>query len=344
MSLKQEINLFTALQANKFGGVPVFIAHLCMSLEQMGYAPRIIRIAKKDHLSPKEFTHGQQVLYMSLESCKALAETAPSILCTPTSSGVSKEKFDPSIALFCEDYDVPVIIHDIAEFYPDVLERAKQGRIRVLCIRERVREQLKALGVEATFMPHPYVSFTGYATDLTSRWRGVGATRVDFRKKTAILVEANKLQRVADGPRVQLYGALNRMYAHHVLDKVDRDWRVNYHGDFEPTAWAAVLLYSRHQLAFDLTVIKGDGDGTQYSFLEAIDAGCVLVLHKEWIRTGKGEMRPGVNCLTVETPEEVATLLTSQKQYEEISERASHVLDVHSPEVVVPHYEEILKL
>jgi hypothetical protein len=36
----------------------------------------------------------------------------------------------------------------------------------------------------------------------------------------------------------------------------------------------------------DLSVIKKDGRGTQYTFLEAVDAGCSLVLHKAWEPTG----------------------------------------------------------
>ena len=36
----------------------------------------------------------------------------------------------------------------------------------------------------------------------------------------------------------------------------------------------------------DLSVIKGDGGGTQYTFLEAIHQDCILILHKEWVERG----------------------------------------------------------
>ena len=36
----------------------------------------------------------------------------------------------------------------------------------------------------------------------------------------------------------------------------------------------------------DMSIIKGDGGGTQYTFLEAIYNDCILILHKEWVEAG----------------------------------------------------------
>ena len=36
----------------------------------------------------------------------------------------------------------------------------------------------------------------------------------------------------------------------------------------------------------DMSIIKGDGGGTQYTFLEAIYHDCALILHKEWVEAG----------------------------------------------------------
>ena len=37
----------------------------------------------------------------------------------------------------------------------------------------------------------------------------------------------------------------------------------------------------------DMSIIKGDGGGTQYTFLEAIYHDCILVLHLDWINKGE---------------------------------------------------------
>ena len=37
----------------------------------------------------------------------------------------------------------------------------------------------------------------------------------------------------------------------------------------------------------DMSIIKGDGGGTQYTFLEAIHHNCILILHNEWIEKWK---------------------------------------------------------
>jgi hypothetical protein len=349
--IRQEINLFSSINQNKFGGVPVYIAHLAMSFEACGYAPRIIRMAKRDSLVPKSFTHGFPVVYMGIESCKALAESAPSILCTPTMLGDSKtDRFNPRVADFCEDHRVPVVIHDFAEFLPQLIERGRSGAIRVICIRERVKAQLAAMGVAATFLPHPYVMQSEWhAPEGAQRRRAGSCTRVDFRKKTEVLVQANLMLKDSPERRVTMHGALNRMYGHHILEKIDPNWMSMYRGTFPPSRVEALKLLSGYQLAFDLTMFKGggaggDGDGTQYAYLEAIEAGCTLVIHKEWIRTGKGEMQPDTNCLAVSVPEEVVELCRDDEAYPAIREASKALLAAHAPANVIPLYKEVMGL
>ena len=58
----------------------------------------------------------------------------------------------------------------------------------------------------------------------------------------------------------------------------------------------------------DMSTIKHDGGGSQYTFLEAIYQDCVLILHREWVNQGT-LWKEGVNCLAADTPEELASLL-----------------------------------
>ena len=49
---------------------------------------------------------------------------------------------------------------------------------------------------------------------------------------------------------------------------------------------SSIFFFSKSRFTFDLSKIKNDGGGTQYTFLEAIYQDCALVLHKEWVDQG----------------------------------------------------------
>ena len=58
----------------------------------------------------------------------------------------------------------------------------------------------------------------------------------------------------------------------------------------------------------DMSIIKSDGGGTQYTFLEAIYQDCLLILHNEWIN--KGDLFiSGYNCIGVSNENELAELI-----------------------------------
>ena len=48
----------------------------------------------------------------------------------------------------------------------------------------------------------------------------------------------------------------------------------------------------------DLSIIKYDGGGTQYTFLDAIYNNCILILHKEWIEKSN-IFQNKINCYAV---------------------------------------------
>ena len=47
----------------------------------------------------------------------------------------------------------------------------------------------------------------------------------------------------------------------------------------------------------DMSIIVGDGGGTQYTFLEAIYHNCALILHKDWVE--KETFKNRHNCYVV---------------------------------------------
>ena len=80
-----------------------------------------------------------------------------------------------------------------------------------------------------------------------------------------------------------------------------------------------------------MSIIKGDGGGTQYTFLEAIHHDCILVLHNDWIN--KGELFiSGHNCIGVSTAEELAEFIKndlSSSKYSEILMNSKKILENH---------------
>ena len=93
------------------------------------------------------------------------------------------------------------------------------------------------------------------------------------------------------------------------------------------------------QHAVDLSVIKGDGGGTQYSFMEAADAGAVNVIHRNWL-TGHSDdemvpfPRPGANCFAVGTAQELVDLLSenvSDVRRRRLVAGSDRLLSAHAP-------------
>ena len=58
----------------------------------------------------------------------------------------------------------------------------------------------------------------------------------------------------------------------------------------------------------DMTWIKNDGNGTQYTFLEAIHSDCAIVLNRKWLEI-EGDFKEGYNCYAVSNAEELKELL-----------------------------------
>ena len=53
-----------------------------------------------------------------------------------------------------------------------------------------------------------------------------------------------------------------------------------------------------------MSIIKGDGGGTQYTFLEAIYNDCILILHKIMVEAGD-TFKDKYNCYVVEKTDNI---------------------------------------
>ena len=83
-----------------------------------------------------------------------------------------------------------------------------------------------------------------------------------------------------------------------------------------------------------MSLIKGDGGGTQYTFFETWNAGTGLIIHADWLRPDD-EMRPGVNCIAVDGPAELASALLTTPS-DAVLAGGARTMQTHAPQRVAP--------
>jgi len=215
----------------------------------------------------------------------------------------------------------------VTENNEDILLR----HFRVITIRESVQEYLvNKFSVSSQFMPHPFFSYKIPKIDGMGH-KCVSIARIDFDKHTDILLKANQLMEDKSN-HIYLFGAENRLYVHHKLKDLNiaEYWKGKFPKNLSPVHGDKSILKDAKYM-IDMSVIKGDGGGTQYTFLEAIYHDCVLILNNEWI--SKGDLFvSGHNCIGVSDAAELAAFLTedlSPEIYDEIIENSQIILQDH---------------
>ena len=84
-------------------------------------------------------------------------------------------------------------------------------------------------------------------------------------------------------------------------------WKGKFPKNLAPTYENRSILKDAKYM-IDMSIIKGDGGGTQYTFLEAIHQDTLLILHNDWINAGT-TFKSGYNCIGISTPEELAEFI-----------------------------------
>ena len=156
----------------------------------------------------------------------------------------------------------------------------------------------------------------------------VSIARIDFDKNTDIILKANQL--IQDSKKkVQIFGAENRLYVHHKLGELDfyNFWKGKFDKDY-PLTYGGKDILKECKYVVDMSTIKNDGGGSQYTFLEAIYQDCVLILHRDWIKQGTTFIE-GVNCLASETPEELSAILSEDRDTSLLVEESRKLLKPH---------------
>lgn len=256
----------------KYGGWPTYTAHLYYGLVKAGHNVRLFRIGNRTEKNERDWGRGIKYRNLSLLDACILSSEMTSIITATT------QKFDKETEALIST-GAKVIIHDPTELkgnIPDLLKNSTD----VITIRPINVENLAKLGIQARYLPHPYMRNPNY---FSRRIKWAGAfSRIDWDKGTHFIIDAN--EKLPNDKKITIHGACNRMYAHH---KLPEGWEQYYAGQFSAdNLWGGAVLASRYQWAVDMSTISGDGGGTQYTFLEAIDAGTALILNEGWV-TGR---------------------------------------------------------
>lgn len=196
-----------------------------------------------------------------------------------------------------------IIIHDpttIEGPRGSILEKVRQK----ICIR---RACLKIVP-DAIFVRHPYTPIFTDAEALEDNPRGLALahSRIDFSKQTHVILQANKI--LPDDKKIVVVGRQNRAYAYFKLKKIETNW--SYDTEYPDVGGA----YQCRQFIYDvdLTRFDQDGGGTQYTFLEAADAGAIPVLWHEWLRHDTDITAD--NCFIVDSAESLAKLMIDHEE------------------------------
>ncbi len=310
--------LIAYLAKPRYGGWVTFTAHLHRGLRDAGYEPILVKVGNRTEKQLRNF--GRKIHYRNLSATDLLSVSKgiPTII-------AAMDKHHHDVANQMLKAGVPIVIHDPTELKPEVVAQVKNANVVV--IRDFMMKHLP----HATMIHHPYAPKRPARS--TDRKPAVALSRIDFDKHTELIVQAN--QKLVTP--IDVYGFCNSMYAHFKLEEVDPDWKRNYHGTFDADdLYAATRLATGYERVVDMSAIKGDGGGTQYTFLEAIDAGASLILNRDW--NPQGLLRDYAH--TAGTADELAELC--ERPMPDRSAIGNEILKVHDARNIARSFYEVV--
>jgi hypothetical protein len=261
------------------GGWPTYTAHLFHGLQEAGHSVQLWRLGNRTETKQRPFGRG-------LTYTNATAEYLAQIARTEKMHITAAEPAAAAAVATLLRAGATITIHDPTELKGGMVEalQAARQQVPVSVIRNVMHSHLESHGISCQFVPHPYQRMPP-TPKLGINHNAVAFSRLDWDKGTHHFVAHNKNH----GPEKAIYmwGAENRLYTHHKLVEIDPGWRRYYRGQWPvDDLWAGTKIAQRAHYALDFSAIKGDGGGTQYTFLEALDGGATLILNKEWLVNG----------------------------------------------------------
>lgn len=331
---------------NPGGGTTSFAIHLYTAMRMAGIDVVLYRLSDKPR-NPRILAKYKNVIteFLTPKAAMKIVHRNPSLLIAPEHS---KNLPEPDLLRDLIKAGMRVRIADPNEFkvYDYVDDETKKFIKRPICIRPTIKQFFR----DAFFIPHPYIrTFKGWiGKDLLERRSACSIARITFVKRPEIILAANRL--LPKEQQIIMCGAENRLFTYHRLMKLFPEFKQGGHN--LPLVWGASTREARkYKLAIDMTYFPDDGGGSQYSFMEAWDAGTVNIVHNDWLRY-KGEMEDDRNCLTVKGPNTLASLIKEaeksksfRKKLLKISKAGTkHLEEYHEPVAVAKKfYKELTR-
>lgn len=324
-----------ALHAN---GRLTYTTHLMESLRMAGNTVALFKVrAREENTLRPLFRDNKSFMYQNIDPTAALkiVEHTPSIITAPAYLGDEPEVSTTWKMLRA---GARLVLHDPKESEVHGYFDNKKLIHRPFC----VRHSMKAYYRDAVHIPHPYVrrntSHSG-----NRRRHAVSIARVAADKRTNLILSAN--ESLPKQLRVDVRGAVFRLYGRG-LEKKFPSYKMQ--SPF-PRVWGAGAAVCRdYKFMVDMTNYQGDGGGSQYTFMEAWDAGTIPVIHTGWLLPG-GEMRDQYafqpNCVSVTDDIDLAAFLRKAR-YDDMNmtilEGFKTLSKHHSPDKVAEAYVEEL--
>jgi hypothetical protein len=294
-----------------YGGWVTFTAHL----SHKTMSP-IFKVGKRTETRLRPF--GYNCSYQNVE-CDELCKKDNLLICALDKHYYSYLSMFPP--------DTKLVIHDPTEYKTG--KEFDISNFQIITIRSKVQEYLQTKGVSSILKYHPFYEYP-YSEKESLNYKYISISRIDFDKHTDIILKAN--EQLPNDKKIYLLGKENRLYVHHKLQDLNfqKYWLGKYPKTMPMTYENKDILDSCEYI-IDMSIIKGDGGGTQYTFLEAIYHDCILILHKEWTKQSD-LFQDKINCLAVSNETDIVNLLMNEISEEEkhtIRKNARNILDTH---------------
>jgi len=302
-----------------YGGWITYTAHLSLK----NNIP-IFKVGKRSEKSKRNFGYGTNYQLLKIEDiCKK-----ENLIIT----ALDKHYYE-YLHLFPKR--TKLVIHDPTELKttkkspnPLIINNLLQN-FDIITIRETVQKYIKEqFNIDSEYCPHPFFHYDKGNYESMDNF-AVSISRIDYDKNTDIILKCNKL--LDEDKQIKIFGAENRMYVHHKLKELDfqKYWKGKYPKTL-PLLYDDKDILSNCNYMIDMSTIKDDGGGTQYTFLEAIYNNCILILHDDWINKGT-TFKNNVNCLSVKNEIELKDILNGEREYDKdmILKNARDILENH---------------
>ncbi len=225
-----------------------------------------------------------------------------------------------------------LVVHDPSEFKTNhdknpLFKDNLIDNFKIITIRETVQKYLlNTYNINSNFIYHPFYKYNKSNLESMNNY-AISLSRIDYDKNIEIILRANKLIN-DENKKIKIFGFENRFYIYKMLKGLDfhKYWKGRFKKNIPMTHENKDIL-KNCKFVIDLSKIKNDGGGTQYTFLEAIYNNCILILNNEWIEKDNIFIN-NYNCLGVSNENELTNIIESNKDYNHISKNALKILDL----------------